>query len=46
MKKKTEIIKAIFKAKTRIILEIGVSKDFNYCCMTIEAESIMVVPKN
>ena len=45
-KEETEIVEAKFKAKTRIILEIGVSEDFNGCRMTIEAESIMVVQKN
>ena len=42
-KKKTEIVKAKFKTKTRTILETGASRDFNGCHITIEAESIMVV---
>lgn len=38
-----EIIKAKFKAKNRTMFETGISKDFNGCYMTIEAESIMVI---
>ena len=45
-KEETEIIEAKFKAKTRIILEIGTTGDFNGCHITIKAESIMVVQKN
>ena len=44
-KEETEIMMAKFKAKTQTILEIGASKDFTGCCMTIKAESIMVVQK-
>ncbi len=42
-KEEIEIMEAKFKAKTQIILETGASGDFNGCCMTIEAEFIMVV---
>ena len=45
-KEETVIMEVKFKAKTRTILEIGVSGDFNDCYMTIKAESIMVVQKN
>ena len=42
-KNKTEIIKAKLKAKSQTILKTNPSRDFNSCCMTIKAESIMVV---
>lgn len=45
-KEKTEIMKAKFKVKTRIILETHTLEDFNGYCMTIKAESIMVIQKN
>ena len=45
-KEKIEIIEAKFKAKTRTILEISVSENFNGCQMTIKAESIIVIQKN
>lgn len=45
-KKETKIMEAKFKGKIRTILETGISGDCNGCCMTIEAESIMVVQKN
>ena len=44
-KKETEIIKAKFKAKTQTILQIGASRDFNGCRMTIKAEFIMIIQK-
>lgn len=45
-KEKIEIMEAKFKAKTQIISETGVSKDFNGCHMIIGAESIIFVQKN
>lgn len=45
-KKETKIIKTKFNAKTWIILEIGISKNFNGYYMTIEAKAIIVVQKN
>ncbi len=45
-KKEKKIIEAIFKAKNRTILEIGVSGNFNGCYMTIRAESIIVIQNN
>ncbi len=42
-KEEKEIIETKFKAKNQTILETGVSGDFNGYCMTIGAESIMVV---
>ena len=41
-KKETEITKAKFKAKLQTIWDIGISRNFNGCRMTIIAESIMV----
>lgn len=47
MKKKgTEITKTKFPAKISTILGTGISRDLNGCCMTIKAESIMVIQKN
>ncbi len=45
-KEETKIIEAKFKAKSQTILETNTSGDFYNCCMTIEAESIIVVQKN
>lgn len=45
-KEETEITKVKFKAKTRTMLETGISKDFNSCHILIEAKSIMVILKN
>ena len=45
-KEEKEIIKAKFKAKNRTMLKTSVSGDFNGCCMTSKAESIMVIQKN
>ena len=45
-KKETEMIKAKFKAKNQTILETSTSRYFNGCCMTIEADSIIVMQKN
>ena len=44
-KEETEIMEAKFKAKIQTILETGSSRNFNGDCMTIKAESIMVVQK-
>lgn len=41
-KKKTKIIKAMFKAKTQTILKTGISRDFDNYCITIKAKSIMI----
>lgn len=43
MKKKKEIIEAKFNVKNRTIGKIGVCESFNDFCMTIEAESIIVI---
>ena len=45
-KEEKEIIEAKFKAKIQIMLEIGVSGDFNNCRIIIRVESIIVVQKN
>lgn len=45
-KEEAKIIKAMFKAKSKTVLETGVLRDFNSCCMTIKVESIMVLQKN
>lgn len=42
-KEKKEIIKAKFKAKNQILLEIGVFGDFNGYCIIIEVESIIII---
>lgn len=44
-KKEIEIMEFKFKAKTQIILKTGVSGDLNGCCITIQAEFIMVMQK-
>lgn len=45
-KEKAKIIETKFKAKSQIILEIGISGDFNDCHIIIKVESIMVMQKN
>ena len=45
-KEETKIMEAKFKAKTQTFLETGISGDFNGCCITIKAKSIMVIQKN
>lgn len=46
MKKRTNIIEAIFKAKMQTILKIFASRNFHCYCINIEAEFIMVIKKN
>lgn len=42
----TKIIKAKFKAKTRIISKTGKFEDLNDCCIIIKVESIILIKKN
>lgn len=45
-KKEAEIIKAIYKTKSQIILEIGAIGNFNGYYMTIKDKAIMFIQKN
>lgn len=45
-KEEKEIIEAKFKAENQIIIEIGISRNFNGCCIIIKAKSIMIIQKN
>lgn len=42
-KKEVEIIEVKFKTKSQIMLETGVSRNFNSCCITIEDEAISII---
>lgn len=41
-----EIMEAKFKAKTQILIEISIFREFNSYYMTIKAKAIMIVQKN
>lgn len=45
-KEEIEIMEANFKAKSQIMLETGISRDFNGLHMTIKDKAIMIVQKD